>query len=359
MTVAWPTTPDSLPRPAGSTKRNAPGFELHAVLDDISTVLERLQSVASGELFINGNYDWWQRIEGGSQTCTTSFSAITSFGPDRMFTLPAGASVTVARSATTPGVQSIYSCAITGAASVTTVDHGQRLRFIHRKRYQQSLVFSAYVRNESGAAFTPTLRVDTPGSADSWGSPTNRLSQSLQSCADSAWTQVYHVFDPSAYTNIDLGLSVYLRIPSGSLVSGDVVRIAQMSLRPGIALVPYLSPDYEVEKIRCLPYYRKSYSDGVALQTNTAVGLVGGGFFASGGQNAYFQVPFAPPMWKIPAVRLWGKAGTANQFWNPATVTDSNASQATDISTNGFTLGNNTTNSEVVQAHYDAVAELT
>lgn len=310
-------------------------------------------------LIVNGNYAHWQRVESGSQTCTTSFNAITSFGPDRMFTLPAGASVTVARSTTTPDSKSRYSCAITGASSVTTVDHGQRVRSDYRTRYKQELTFSCYVRNESGASFTPTLRVDTPGAADDWTTPTNRLAQTLQACADSAWTRVSYTFDPSAYTNIDNGLSVALRVPSGSLVSGDVVRVAQFRLEPAAAVTPYVPPDPEIEKVRCQVYYRKSYSEGVALQTDTVVGLVGQAFAGSGATNVYITVPFGAPMWKIPTVRVWDKAGTANQFYKAVANTNHAASTTNFISTNGFLIANNTTATEDMFVHYDAVAELT
>jgi hypothetical protein len=359
MTVTWPTTPDTLPKPLSNTKRNAAGFELDVVITDHSTLLERLESVASGQLFINGNYDVWQRIEGGSQTCTTTFNAITSFGPDRMYTLPAGASVTVARSTTLPDARSRFSSSITGAASVTTVDHGQRIRSAYRTLYKQSLIFSAYIRNESGAAFAPLFRIDTPGAADDWTTPTNRFSTSLQSCADAAWTQVWTVVDPSSLTNTDNGMSVYIRVPSGSLVAGDVVRVAQMSLRPGVGLVPYLPPDPEIERWRCLPYYRKSYSDGTALQTNTIVGLAGGGIQGSGGTNVYANTSLDPPTWKIPTIRYWGKAGTANQFWNPVTAADANTVSLVGASTTSFNSLNSGTASEIMQFHYDAVAEAT
>lgn len=359
MTVTWPTTPDTLPKPTSATYADDAGYLLDDQLANYATLLERLESVASGELFINGNYDWWQRIEAGTQTCTTTFNAITSFGPDRMFTLPVGASVNVSRNTGVPTTKSRFSAGIGGAASVTTVDHGQRIRSAYRTLYTQSLIFSAYVHNLTGAAFTPTLRIDTPAAADDWTTPTNRGASTLQSCADSAWTQVWAVVNPSAFTNINNGMSAYLRIPSGSMVAGDLVLIAQMSLRPGVALVPYLSPDPAAERLRCLPYYRKSYSEGVALQTDTTVGLVGAAFFGSGATNVYMGVPFGMPMWKIPTCRVWDKAGTANQFYKLVAATNHSAAAVTQLSTNGFTISSSTTSTEDMWVHFDAVSELT
>lgn len=208
------------------------------------------------EILINSNFDHWQRGS-SARTNTTTYSKDTSYAADRFFALPAGASITTQRSTTVPDANSRYSALLTGASSVTTVDYGQRLTAqAVNTQCLRSLVFSCYVRNVSGAAFTPTLRIGTPGSADDFTTVTNRLAQTLQECADSAWTRVYHVFDPSAYTNVANGIEVCLRIPSGSLVSGDTVYISQFSLKPGIALSPYTPPDPDIEILRALRYYR-------------------------------------------------------------------------------------------------------
>lgn len=364
MTTTYPLTVDSLPRPLPGTKRNAAaGLNLSTVIDNISDAIEAIEAenlakLAGLPLTTNGNFDHFQRTEGTTRTSTTTYNTITSFAADRVHVLPAGASVTQARSTTVPDSKSQYSLLITGAASVTTVDVGERIRSaIVNTRGKKSQVFSCHVQNNSGAAFTPNLRIGTPGTVDSFGTITNRLDQALASCPDGAWTRVSWVFDPTAYTNLANGLVCELRIPSGSLTAGKTVRIAQFDLRPGAALAAYLPPDPDQEYQACLAYCWKSYSVGVVPGTDTNVGLLGGGFFASGGTNAYTQVRCPVPMWKIPTVSLWGKAGVADQFWNPATVTDSNASQAAGIGSGGFTLQNNTTNSEIVQAHALVIAE--
>lgn len=214
------------------------------------------------EILINTNFDIWQRGT-SARTNTTTYNRDTSFAADRFFARPSGASITTQRSTTVPDTNSRHSALLTGASSVTTVDYGQRLgaQVVNTQCFR-SLVFSCYVRNVSGAAFTPNLRIGTPGAADDFTTVTNRLDQALQQCADSAWTQVYHVFDPSAYTNLANGMEVCLRIPSGSLVSGDTVYISQFSLKPGIALSPYTPPDPDIEQVRCLPYCRIMGANG-------------------------------------------------------------------------------------------------
>ncbi len=230
-------------------------------------------------LTINGNMDHFQRWGSGTTVPTTTYSTNTSYAADRFFVLPAGASLTSAgRSTTVPDGNSRYSLEIVGAASVTTVDIGQRIAAgLVQTRGRQSLVFSAYVYNGSGSAFTPNLRVGTPSAADDFTTVTNRLDQALQSCADGEWTRVYHVFDPSAYTNIANGMEVCLRVPSGSLVAGDTVRISQFDLRPGAALAPYIAPDRDLELLRALRYFETiTYSAnlerlGVGSASSTAI----------------------------------------------------------------------------------------
>ncbi len=205
---------------------------------------------------VNGNYDHWQRAGGSSVTSTTTWNRLTSFAADRNFTLPAGASVTQQRSTTVPDSNSRYSVLITGATSVTTVDHGQRFRVdAVLDRLKQPVVVSWKVQNNSGADFTPTIRANTPNSADVFSATTNRLAANLQVCTNGAWTRVWAAIDPSAYTNIDNGLELLIRIPSGSLDgAGKSVRISQFDVRPGTWLVPFVAPDPDAELARCQQY---------------------------------------------------------------------------------------------------------
>lgn len=261
MTTVFPGAIDALVRPSDTTYTDDGGYELDVVLDHISDAIEAIEGVvirqSSERLVINGNMDHFQSVGSSSRTSTTTYSTTTSYAADQMYVLPAGASVTQQRSTSVPDSKSRYSLEVTGASSVTTVDIGQRIEAaVVNTRALQSLIFSCYVYNDSGAAFTPNLRVGTPGSVDSFGTVTNRLDQALQSCANGAWTRVYHVFDPSAYTNIANGLDVALRVPSGSLVSGDVVRIAQFDLRPGTTTAAYVAPNPDEELLRALRFYQ-------------------------------------------------------------------------------------------------------
>lgn len=222
-----------------------------------------IQVLASDPLTINGNMDHFQRVDAAVRTSTTTFNTTTSFAADRMFVVPAGASLTQQRSTSVPNVRSQYSLQINGAASVTSVSIGQRITSgVVNTNGKQSQVFSAYVRNDTGAAFTPNLEVGTPGSVDVFTTVTNRLNQALQSCADAAWTRVSWIFDPSAYTNLSNGVEVAIRLPI-ALTAGKVVCIAQFDVRPGVALMPYVPPDPD-RQLTLSKLYFEPIGEGVA-----------------------------------------------------------------------------------------------
>lgn len=250
-------------------------------------------------LTINGNFDHFQRLgtSVGTQTSTSTYSKTASYAADRVYAVPGAGTVTQTRSSSVPNANSRYSLQVTGGTSVTTLDIGQRISAAQAAiRGTQSLVFSCYVYPDFAGTFTPSLRVGTPGSSDDFTSVTNRLDQSLQSCAGSAWTRVYYVFDPSAYTNIANGLDAALRIPSGTMTAGKVLRIAQFDLRPGTVLMPFVPPNPDAE-LRLSQRYHRTYGPG---GTNVA--------FATGLSNAtnsaLYSFPVSPPMRTTPTLEV-------------------------------------------------------
>jgi hypothetical protein len=176
---------------------------------------------------INGSFEVWNDAT-ASTSCT---AAARTAGPECWYVNPTGAAVTRARSTTVrTDNRARYSLEVVGATSVTTVLIGQRLEAADIPKIKREVTFQAYVYNGSGASFQPSLLLGTPGAADDFTTVTNRLTQTLQSCPDATWTQVSHTVDISAYTNLANGLQVELQIPSGSLVSGDTVRIMEPML---------------------------------------------------------------------------------------------------------------------------------
>ena len=91
--------------------------------------------------FINGNLQVWQR----GTTAKSCPAATKTWRADRWFARPVGAAITYAQSATVPsGAIATYSALLTGAASVTTVDFGQRIESTDAiSNWQRERTFSA------------------------------------------------------------------------------------------------------------------------------------------------------------------------------------------------------------------------
>lgn len=182
--------------------------------------------------FINGNLQIWQRGT-TSKSCT---AAQKTWRADRWFVRPTGAACTYERSTSVPaGAVAAYSAKITGNTSVTTVDFGQRIESSDAySGWLRARIFSAWIYNDTGAAFTPSLRINTPSAADNYGTNTNRLDQALSSCPTGAWTQVSYAFDGSTLTNAANGIEIVLRIPDTALsTTGKSVLITQLQCEPG------------------------------------------------------------------------------------------------------------------------------
>ncbi len=275
-------------------------------------------------LLVNGTFAVWQAGTTSSSITTTR----TYLADQWAVKTGAGTLTTVARSSTVPtGSRSKYSLELTGATGVTTVTVDQRIEALNVPK--GTVYFSAQIYNGSGAAFTPKLYVSTPGSSDVWTTPTvingSGSGESLQSCADSAWTRVYWTADISSYSNIANGVEFKLEIPSGSLVSGDTVRFTDAALTYGSAYIYPLVKTQGQILYDCMRYY----------WIQTAVQSFGGyGYYAaSTGQAMGIIVTLPVPMRIAPTVTVSGTWVTSNcgqpTASNPTTTSVSLTAAAT------------------------------
>lgn len=213
-------------------------------------------------IFINGGFDIWQR--GSDDTAVTTTR---KYVADRWAVKTgAGTLAHVQRSATVrTGARSKYSLQLDGAAGVTTVEIDQRIEAAMAGLYKRQVYFTCYLYNATGAAFTPKLLVSTPSAADNWTTGTVRngsgSGEDLQSCADSAWTRVVWTADISGYTDIDNGVELRLQIPSGVLVAGKTVRLAELNLVPGGVATPFVARPIGIETQLCLWFYEELGGD--------------------------------------------------------------------------------------------------
>lgn len=285
---------------------------------------------AGPELIINGNHDVFQRMAASTRTFPTSFNIDTSFCADRMFCVPAGATITGARSTTVPPNNlSQFSQLLNGFASVTTVPYGQRIRSaIVNTRAKQPLLFQAQVLfTGTGGPFTPNLIVGTPGAVDDFTTVTNRQTTVLGSCATGVWSKLSLVFNPSAFTNIANGMEAALQFPSGMLVSGNTVNVAQFSVKPANRVLAYTPPDPDQTLSDCQQYYWKTFAQNQPAVQNSGVAANALIMVSASTSNGVINIPVSFPrrMVKAPTMTAYCPYA-ANSNWGDGSVDSTKAS---------------------------------
>jgi hypothetical protein len=147
-----------------------------------------------------------------------------------------------------------------------------------------------------------------PSAADNFTTVTVRNNggsgDALQECADSAWTQVTWTADISGYTDLAYGLEVRLRIPSGSLVASDTVRLSQVKLELSSSVTAFQPLSVAAEMARCEYYFRIL---GKSANPNA---IYGRGYVSDG---VYFGVPLTfSKMRSVPVGVVVGTWAVAN-----------------------------------------------
>lgn len=329
---------------------------------DSIVAIENMLFHGTDNLLINGGFDIWQRTTDSTTVFTTRTYVADRWG----FVTGASTLSNVKRSTTVrTGARSKYSCELVGAASVTTVNISQRIEAALGGRYKRTLYFTGYIYNGSGASFTPKIYVSTPSAADNWTTSTVRngsgSGENLQACANAAWTQVSWTADVSGYTDIDNGLEIRVEIPSGSLVAGDTVRLAEFNLVPSSVAVPYVARLFSIEETLCFRYYQKSYPYDTAIGTNGANGYRI--MEAASVSQLFGANVLHGRMRAVPACQVYSFIGTAGKC---STILGADAGSGTvtisaagdDILAGGSDSGSGLTAGTVYLLHYTASAEL-
>ena len=319
----------------------------------------------SQPVLINGGMEIWQRGT-TSANATTTYNTNTSYRADRWFVLPAGATVTQQQSTTVPPNNlSRFSLKVTGATSATTVKIGQRVEAANIPQIRRRVMFAAWIYNETGASFQPELLLGTPSASDNFTTVNNRLTQQLIPCANNEWTEISFTADISGYTDLANGLQVEIQIPSGSLnANTKFVYVTQVRLTPSDYVVPFQRLGVDAELARCQRYYIKSYNLGVAVGTNTTVGL---SIFRNDINNAgvflRFTESFPTRLRTTPTVTIYTSAGTSGSISSfdgtARTHTVSSISNVGEKGFGGFNIGTpNVPDGAEYTYHYIAFSEL-
>ena len=332
-------------------------------VESLSTTVNALALAYRRNYLYNGGMGVWQR--GTSTTLCTNGAR--TFLADRWCVIPTGGDITQARSANVPsGSRARYSLRLDGGASVTTVNVQQRLPASDIPIIKRTVTFQCYVSNDTGGAFTPSLLLGTPTIADDFTTVNNRLTQTLQSCADATSTQVYHTVDISGYTDIDNGLQVELQIPDGSMLAVDTVRLTEIQLSPSSSVTAFDGLTFAEELARDMMFYEKSFAYATAPAQN--VGSTAGAFIGQqitagvATQVTTSVVQFKTRKRAAPTVTLFNPSAANAEIRNTGAGSDWSASGTSSVSETQIVFSGNSAGGSAAgntaAVHWTASAEL-
>ena len=192
------------------------------------------------------------------------------------------------------------------------------------------MTFSALVANATGAAFAPTLFVETPSALDNWTTSTVQnnagAGDALQSIASGTTLRVTWSANISAYPNIANGLSFRLRFPSGTLgVNTKSVSVSEVQLEAvtAVGAVPSL---FEVANfgdalLRCQRFYYKTFPYTVAPAQNPSTTSNGAHWFnqpLGASILQYMAGPVYPAVMRVsPTVVFYNPSAANGHPYNP------------------------------------------
>lgn len=272
--------------------------------------------------FRNGGMDIFQKGN-GTLTITTGLSVTngssvvvssTGYTADGWIVVPTGASVTSAR--TTGRSLTAYSLLVTGNTSVTDVIVKQRIESrVASAMTSQTVVFQAWVKNNTGGSITPTLTVIHPTATDDYtGTVTDVSAVSLQACPNTSWTQVMYAF--TASSSSALGMEVSLDFGNNFSSNAKSIQLTEVDLRvaPGyltgltqIAPYPQFRPVHE-ELVFCQRYYDKSVNQSADIGLN--VFTAGGAILTSDGSVLHYSQTMRVP----PTLTTYDNPGNVNKI---------------------------------------------
>jgi len=269
-------------------------------------------ATAGKNAIINGAFDYWAR--------GTSFSVGgTTYTADRFLAYAGGANATLSQSTTVPSNgYSKYSLLITGATGNTTVQVFQRIESGTVAAFNRTVTFSFKVYNNSGAAYTPVLYVQTPNGLDNWATSANVISGvSLQSCPNGAWTTCSYTFNASTLSNISNGLGFVVDFGASSTLnsSSKSMNTTEWQLEVGSVATAFsrAGGTLQGELQACQRYYQR-------WTATTANAVVANGCYYSSIFHAIY--PFKVTMRNAPSMiassySAWAiNAGTT--YYNPS-----------------------------------------
>lgn len=254
------------------------------------------QSLSGGFInkFRNPGMDICQRaisgtITAGSPAYTVDGWIAGSTGANVTWDQQGGTGLSVGNAA------SYNSLLVTGAASVTDTFIKQRIEgIIAAQLSSQTVTFQAYINNQSGASFTPTLTVKYSSASDNWGASTIVVNAvNLQPCANGVWTKVSYTFSNAAYVSL-AGLEV--SVDFGAILTSNLKYIiftqADIRVTNGVSIGLNSTPP--TSEIRSYPV-ELAFCERYLAGFGDIAGVIGHGAATSTSASGYI-IPFKVPM---------------------------------------------------------------
>ncbi|MGP0058400.1 MAG: hypothetical protein ACLPID_03820 [Beijerinckiaceae bacterium] len=265
--------------------------------------------------FRNGTMDIWQRGTSGLAVGASTVFAYTADGWMVAGTYSSGSGPVVSQAG--GRLTTKNSLQVTGASNVTDVKIKQRIEsFIAAALCSQTVTVQAQIYNNTGGAITPTLTVNRPSAQDNYGSVTADVSAAnLQTCANSAWTQVAYTLNANAASYN--GLEILFDFGNNFSTTGKDIQITELDIRvtPGVSTglnssppVPELRP-IAAELAFCQRYYLK-------LGGNVSEDIIVAGYNTAGNGTAINMV--------YPATMRANPTATQVGTWTSSNVSATN-----------------------------------
>lgn len=155
---------------------------------------------------------------------------------------PAGAGITVARIQDAPNNDSDFAAQLVGATGVTSVEYGTWVpASIAGSLRGQTLTFSAYVKNLTGAIGHVTVALCTAETLDAMGTAVEVVASPAAPVVNGDWTRVQFTWAASDYPNFRNG--VYILLRTANLTTNvKTMHVAQAQLEVAPTASAFIKP---------------------------------------------------------------------------------------------------------------------
>jgi microcystin-dependent protein len=132
---------------------------------------------------------------------------------------PQGAAVLFLRSSLVPDTFSLFTGAIQGAVSLSTIEMGQQINGDLSATLRRKCTFSGYIYNSTGLTVSPLLNIYTANAFNNFSAITLQSTVNLQTVPNLTWVFVSATVDLSlaTFNNVANGLLLAIKLPSGAM----------------------------------------------------------------------------------------------------------------------------------------------